>query len=58
MTERLIASYRAVLERIDPAGPAGAQHQAALEAARKVVLDAGGFAGQYADRTGQDHQVR
>ena len=49
MTERLIANYRAVLERIDPAGPAGAQHQAALEAARKEVLDAGGFAGQYAD---------
>lgn len=49
VTERLIASYRAVLERIDPDGPAGAQHQAALEAARKAVLDAGGFAGQYAD---------
>jgi hypothetical protein len=28
MTERLIANYRAVLERIDPAGPAGAQHRA------------------------------
>jgi hypothetical protein len=49
MTERLIANYRAVLERIDPADPAGAQHQAALEAARKAVLEAGGFAGQYAD---------
>ncbi|MGH3276614.1 MAG: Tn3 family transposase, partial [Streptosporangiaceae bacterium] len=49
VTERLIANYRAVLERIDPDGPAGAQQQAALEAARKAVLDAGGLAGQYAD---------
>lgn len=49
ITERLIVNYRAVLERIDPAGPVGAQHQAALEAARKAVLDAGGFTGQYAD---------
>jgi len=49
VTERLIANYRAVLERIGPDGPAGAQQQAALEAARAAVQAAGGFAGQYAD---------
>ena len=46
VTERLIANYRAVLERIDPDGPVGAQQQAALEAARAAVQAAGGFAGQ------------
>ena len=49
MTERLIASYRTVLERIDPDGPDAAKQQAALEAARAAVVAAGGFAGQYAD---------
>jgi hypothetical protein len=37
LTERLVANYRAVLERIDPDGPGGAQHLAALEMARKTV---------------------
>ena len=49
LTERLVANYRVVLERIDPDGPDGAQHLAALEMARKTVESAGGFAGQYAD---------
>ena len=49
LTERLVANYRAVLERIDPDGPGGAQQLAALEMARKTVESAGGFAGQYAD---------
>jgi hypothetical protein len=49
LTERLVANYRAVLERIDPDGPDGAQHLAALEMARKTVESVGGFAGQYAD---------
>ena len=49
LTERLVANYRAVLERIDPDGPDGAQQLAALEMARKTVESAGGFAGQYAD---------
>ena len=49
MTERLIANYRSVLERIDPDGPTGAKELAALRAAREAVERAGGFAGQYAD---------
>ncbi|MGH3237904.1 MAG: Tn3 family transposase, partial [Streptosporangiaceae bacterium] len=57
MTERLIASYRTVLERIDPDGPDAAKQQAALEAARAAVVAAGGFAGQYAgiDRVSAHH---
>jgi hypothetical protein len=50
MAERLIADYRAVLERIDPDGPRGAKDAAALAAAREAVQRAGGFvAGQYSD---------
>ena len=49
MTERLIANYRSVLERIDPDGPTGAKELAALRAAQEAVERAGGFAGQYAD---------
>jgi TnpA family transposase len=49
ITERLVTNYRSVLERIDPDGPAGAQEQAALEAARTAVTSAGGFFAQYND---------
>ena len=49
ITERLVTSYRSVLERIDPDGPAAAQEQAALHAARTAVATAGGFAAQYND---------
>jgi TnpA family transposase len=49
VTERLVAAYRSVLEQIDPAGPAAAREQAALEAARAAVERAGGFAAQYRD---------
>lgn len=38
-----------MLEQIDPAGPAAAREQAALEAARAAVERAGGFAAQYRD---------
>ena len=37
VTEKLIANYRSVLERIDPDGPVGAQQQAAREAARAAA---------------------
>jgi TnpA family transposase len=47
ITERLVTNYRSVLERIDPDGPAGAQEQAALAAARTAVTSAGGFIAQY-----------
>src|SRR5664279_1538148 len=49
ITERLVLNYRAVLERIDPDGPAAAQEQAALLAARTTVVAAGGFVAQYND---------
>jgi TnpA family transposase len=58
VTERLVANYRVVLERIDPDGPADAKDAAAqeaatdataLRAAREAVRAVGGFAGQYAD---------
>jgi TnpA family transposase len=49
ITERLVTNYRSVLERIDPDGPAGAQEQAALAAARTAVTSAGGFIAQYND---------
>ena len=49
ITERLVTSYRAALERIDPGGPAAAREQAALHAARTAVATAGGFAAQYHD---------
>jgi len=47
MVERLVGNYRAVLERIDPDGPATAQEQAALEQARAAVKRFGGFEAQY-----------
>jgi TnpA family transposase len=49
ITERLVTNYRSVLERIDPDGPAGAQEQAALAAARTAVTSTGGFIAQYND---------
>ena len=49
ITERLVANYRSVLERIDPGGPGAAQEQVALAAARTAVSSAGGFAAQYND---------
>jgi hypothetical protein len=49
ITERLVAAYRSVLERIDPTGEAAAQEQAALAQARAAVEQAGGFAAQYRD---------
>lgn len=51
ITERFVVNYRSVLERIDPKGPAAAQEQAALEAARTAVAAAGGFAAQYTTST-------
>jgi hypothetical protein len=38
-----VASYRSVLEHIDPDGPAAAKERAALASARKAVEAAGGF---------------
>jgi hypothetical protein len=49
ITERLVANYRSVLERLDPDGPVAAQEQAALAAARAAVTNAGGFVAQYND---------
>ncbi len=49
ITERLVVTYKSVLERIDPDGMDAAQERAALEMARKTVEDAGGFTGQYTD---------
>ena len=53
ITERLVANYRSVLERIDPdginGGKAAARQRAALEMARKTVEAAGGFTAQYTD---------
>ena len=49
ITERLVASYRSVLEHIDPDGPAAAKERAALASARKAVEAAGGFGAQYSD---------
>ena len=49
ITERLVSTYRSVLEWIDPDGPAAAREQAALEQARAAVKHAGGFPAQYRD---------
>jgi hypothetical protein len=49
ITERLVSTYRSVLEGIDPHGPTAAREQAALEQARAAVAHAGGFPAQYRD---------
>jgi TnpA family transposase len=49
VSERLIGTYRTVLERLDPDGEAGGASGAGAAGAVAVVQEAGGFAAQLAD---------